>query len=142
MREDIAEVRDAFSAVHMRMAGGSLLIIYEADWAAAEEGLKHLSLEIGKGGKGVQGREEEEGSEEEEEEKEEEEEEEEEEEDDDDDDDDNDAKRPGPPYIVKLIDFAHTHITPGQGPDEGVLLGFDTVLKLIDGRIEQIRAQQ
>ncbi|KAF9653875.1 SAICAR synthase-like protein [Thelephora ganbajun] len=46
--------------------------------------------------------------------------------------------KPGPPYLVKLIDFAHTKVVDGEGPDEGVLLGMDTTLKLLDGRIAQI----
>ena len=49
-------------------------------------------------------------------------------------------KKKGPPYLVKLIDFAHTRIVPGMGPDEGVLKGVDTVLSLLDGRIEQVKA--
>lgn len=53
--------------------------------------------------------------------------------------DEEDAKKkPGPPFVVKLIDFAHTKVVPGQGPDEGVLLGMDTVLRLLDGRIKEI----
>ncbi|RDX47392.1 SAICAR synthase-like protein [Lentinus brumalis] len=116
LREDIADIRAALADVHMRMVGGSLLVIYEADWARAREGLKWL---------------------------------EEEEEDDEDDEDegedneessDSEKKRVGPPYLVKLIDFAHTKIVPGIGPDEGVLKGVDTVLGLLDGRIEQVKA--
>ena len=88
------------------MVGGSLFIVYEADWARAEDGLQRLWLDEGN----------------------------EEEEDEDDDDDD----QPGPPFVVKIIDFAHTRLAPGEGPDEGVLLGFDTVLRLLDARIAQI----
>ncbi|KAK0441382.1 SAICAR synthase-like protein [Armillaria borealis] len=64
-------------------------------------------------------------------------EEEEEEEGDEDEDDDEKPKR-GPPYTVKLIDFAHTRFVPGKGPDEGVLKGFDTVLSLLDGRLKEV----
>ena len=110
MREDVAEIREALAQLHMRMVGGSLLIIYEADPDRAREGLEWL----------------EEGGEEDEEEE--------------DEDEDEDKKRVGPPYLVKLIDFAHTKIVPGIGPDEGVLKGVDTVLSLLDGRIEQARA--
>ncbi|RPD68539.1 SAICAR synthase-like protein [Lentinus tigrinus ALCF2SS1-7] len=113
LREDIAEIRAALAEVHMRMVGGSLLIIYEADWERAREGLKWL----------------EEGGDEEDE-----------DEDDDDEDESEEKKRVGPPYLVKLIDFAHTKIVPGIGPDEGVLKGVDTVLSLLDGRIEQVKA--
>ncbi|KAK7677061.1 hypothetical protein QCA50_019959 [Cerrena zonata] len=90
LREDIAEIREAIADVHMRMVGGSLLIIYEADWERAEEGLKYLEEDGGS------------------------------DEDEEDDDDDEEAKqRPGPPYAVKVIDFAHTRIVPGEGPDGG-----------------------
>ena len=110
MREDVAEIREALAQLHMRMVGGSLLIIYEADPDRAHEGLEWLE----EGG---------EGDNEEE-----------------DEDEDEDKKRVGLPYLVKLIDFAHTKIVPGIGPDEGVLKGVDTVLSLLDGRIEQARA--
>ena len=62
----------------------------------------------------------------------------EEEEEEEDDDESDDEEKPGLPYVVKLIDFAHTRITPGRGPDEGVLFGLDTLLELIDGRIRQL----
>lgn len=106
IREDVAEIRDACTSIEMRMVGGSLLIIYEADWARAEESLKCLDFD--------------------------------DDDESDEDDDASDSDRPGPPYTVKLIDFAHTHMAPGQGSDNGVLLGLDTVLKLLDERIKQI----
>ncbi|CAL1703206.1 unnamed protein product [Somion occarium] len=127
LREDVAEIREALQRVDMRMVGASLLIIYEADWTSAQEGLKYLEEMHDK-------EQEEEGEEEDEEEEEEETEEEEEE------DEEEAKKRPRPPYIVKLIDFAHTRIVPGQGPDKGVLKGVDTVLGLLDQRIEQVKA--
>ncbi|KAF8638822.1 hypothetical protein AX17_001880 [Amanita inopinata Kibby_2008] len=55
-----------------------------------------------------------------------------------DEEDSDDGQRIGPPYIVRLIDFAHTRITPGRGADEGVLTGLDTALGLIDGRIKEL----
>lgn len=109
IREDVAELKDAFAQVDMRMVGGSVLIIYEADEDKAKEGLKLL----------------EEGAFEEEDEE-------------DEDESEDEQNKPGPPFVAKLIDFAHTRIVPGEGPDEGVLLGLNTVLRLLDGRIEQI----
>ena len=109
-RTDIAEIREAIADFHMCMVGGSLLVVYEADWERVEEGLKFLDED------------------------------EESEDEDDDDDDDEEVKRPGPPYIVKVIDFAHTRIVPGEGPDEGVLKGIDTTLDLLDQRIRQVQA--
>ena len=43
-----------------------------------------------------------------------------------------------PAYSVPLIDFAHTKLTPGEGPDEGVLKGFDTVIRLFEGRVKEL----
>jgi inositol-polyphosphate multikinase len=114
--EEIAEIREVFSSLEIRMVGASLLIIYEADWTRAEESLTSFS-------------------EEEDEKKDED-----EEMDDDDDDDESNLKRPGPPFVVKLIDFAHTRLAPGEGPDQGVLLGMDTILKLLDARLGEIGA--
>lgn len=56
--------------------------------------------------------------------------------------DDSEAKKAaiGPPLLVKLIDFAHTRLAPGEGPDQGVLLGIDTVLNLLEGRAKQVAA--
>ena len=51
---------------------------------------------------------------------------------------DDGKKRPHPPYCVKLINFAHTRIKPGEGPDKGVLLGLSMVLKLLDGWIKEV----
>ena len=130
LREDIAEIQEAFQEVHLRMVGGSLLIIYEGDWERASEGVKLFGLEDGSESDDAvedEDTEEKNGDEDEGDEDEEEEDESEEE----------DEK--GPPYTVKLIDFAHTRVKPGQGPDQGVLLGLSTVQKLLDGRIEQVR---
>lgn len=109
------DIRDAFAALEIRMVGGSLLILYESDAVRAEEGLKWMLRD---------------------------EDEDEENEDDEDDDSDSDdpskPPKPSPPYDVRLIDFAHTRFVPGQGPDEGVLLGFDTILSLLDERIAAV----
>ena len=110
IREDVAEIREAFAGIEMRMIGGSVLVIYEADAKKAEEGLAFLKKL------------EEEGPPEEDEEE-----------------DEDEKSKPGLPYVVKLIDFAHTRFKPGQGPDEGVLKGIDTVLRLLDGRIQQLK---
>ena len=98
------------------MVGASLLIIYEADWTRAEQSLISFSED------------------------------EDEKDDDDVDDDNNDdedesiSKRPGPPFVVKLIDFAHTRLAPGEGPDQSVLTGMDTILNLLNARLGEIGA--
>ena len=95
------------------MVGGSLLIIYESDLERAKQGIALL----------------EEGVEEEED----------DEDEDEDEEDEDENTKPGPACLVRLIDFAHTKVVIGEGPDEGVLLGMETTLKLLDGRIAQIR---
>ena len=119
IRKHVAAIQDAFAQLEIRMVGGSFLIIYEGDLERAKQGL----LEVGAG--------EEEGEEGEEDE--------EDVEDEDDSDEDEENTKPGPPCLVKLIDFAHTKLVPHGGPDKGVLLGMDTTLKLLDGRIAQIK---
>ncbi|KAH0583092.1 hypothetical protein H2248_010978 [Termitomyces sp. 'cryptogamus'] len=109
LRKDIAEIKNVYSGLEIRMIGGSLLIVYEADWIRAKEALQRLEQED-----------------------------EDEEDEDEDEDEEGGSKRNGPPYVVKLIDFAHTRLTPGKGPDEGVLLGMNTLLKLVDGRIADL----
>jgi len=103
------------------MVGGSLLIVYEADWARAEEAIKNY-LEVGDGvkdgGKGGEAHEEDE--------------------DDENDESDDEDDEPRPSFMVKLIDFAHTTVVPGKGPDVGVLLGMDTILRLLDGRLSEL----
>jgi len=99
------------------MVGASLLIIYEADWTRAEQGLTRFSEEDG--GE-VEDRDIDMNNEH--------------------DEDRSRSKRPGPPFVVKLIDFAHTRFVPGEGPDNGVLLGMDTVLNLLDTRLAELGA--
>jgi inositol-polyphosphate multikinase len=130
LREDVTELLEAFQEVHVCMVGGSLLIIYEGDWERAAEGVKRFLFEDENSSGGGEN---EDGDDEEDEE---------EDEDDEDDEDENDLegnKRLGPPYTLSLIDFAHTRVIPGRGPNQGVQLGLSTVRKLLDGRIEQVR---
>ena len=116
IRAEIAAIREVLATLEFRMVGGSMLIIYEAEWARAAESIK----------KYLEHEEEEILAEEEED------------DDDDDDDDDDPETKLGPPLLVKLIDFAHTALKPGEGPDTGVLSGVDTLLKLLDGRLEDL----
>jgi len=39
---------------------------------------------------------------------------------------------------VKHIDFAHARYTEGQGPDEGMLKGFGTIVALLEGRLAEL----
>ena len=49
LREDVAEILEAFHEVHLRMVGGSLLIVYEGDWERAAEGVKLFGLDESSG---------------------------------------------------------------------------------------------
>jgi len=110
---NVEEIREAVAEVEMRMVGGSLLVIYEADWERAAEGVRR----------------EEEGEDLEDE-----------DEDEDEDDEEGAEKKVGPAYCVKLIDFAHTFILPGRGPDQSLLTGMDTTIRLLKGRIAETEA--
>jgi len=128
IRQSVQEIRDVISAIEMRMVGSSLLIIYEGDWDRAEMGVQWLAEQAanatGDEETNGDGREFEEASEDESEE-------------DEESDDESDDEHGGykSPCVVKVIDFAHTRLKPGEGPDQGVLKGLETVLTLLDGRI-------
>ncbi|KIK65674.1 hypothetical protein GYMLUDRAFT_39177 [Collybiopsis luxurians FD-317 M1] len=53
----------------------------------------------------------------------------------------NSKRKPHSPCTISLIDFAHTRFVPGQGPDRGVLLGLETFMKLIEGRIGEVEGK-
>ncbi|KAI9665580.1 MAG: hypothetical protein M1831_001723 [Alyxoria varia] len=40
-------------------------------------------------------------------------------------------------FVVKLIDFAHAHWTPGEGPDENVLRGLRSMRKILQDILRQ-----
>lgn len=125
IRQSVQELRDVLSSIELRFVGSSLLIVYEGDWDRAEVGMQWLAnwKEGGVCEEKEGDVEEIEGSEEE-----------------DDDEDESESSDGGSdcPCVVRLIDFAHTRLRPGQGPDPGVLKGLDTVLGLLDGRIASI----
>lgn len=106
IHDNIVKIREAYSLIEMRMVGASMLIIYEADWSRAEEGLRRMQGTRGENGNG------------------------------------GDVKSWRPPYVVKLVDFAHTRLATGGGPDEGVLRGMDTMLRLLEGRIAQLGTEE
>ncbi|WWD15591.1 hypothetical protein CI109_100013 [Kwoniella shandongensis] len=43
-----------------------------------------------------------------------------------------------PPLRIKMIDFAHTWLAEGEGPDEGVLKGLMTLRGLVEGRKKEV----
>jgi 1D-myo-inositol-tetrakisphosphate 5-kinase/inositol-polyphosphate multikinase len=131
--EDVQEVRKVIAQTEMRMVAGSLLIVWEGDEATLEAALdkkvddaqmnseptsvvdSDVTSEVdGLAGGGASGVSSEYGY--------------------------GAGRRVGPPHVVRVIDFAHTHAVPGLGPDEGVLKGIDTVLSLLRGRRAELEA--
>lgn len=69
-----------------------------------------------------------------------------------DDEEDDGALEPGPAILiapqperrlidVRMIDFAHTRFVPGQGPDEGVLLGLTNTLDMVEGLVKDLESR-
>jgi len=127
IKSNITQIQGVLQTIEMRMVGASLLIIYEADVEHAKEGLATLAERAGFSAEEIVEEEDVDDYDDDED-----------DDDDDDDDDDGKVKKVGAPFVVKLIDFAHTSVALGQGPDQGVLLGVSTVLQLLDRRIAQI----
>ncbi|EJD47969.1 SAICAR synthase-like protein [Auricularia subglabra TFB-10046 SS5] len=116
-------VERALQTLEYRMVGGSALIIYESNVAALEASFLTYSSEDDEEGY-ISDVESDSDAADESEAK-------------------TEDKKPDPkPYVVKLIDFAHTHLTPGKGPDTGVLLGLETTIKLFEGRKAQLAASE
>lgn len=132
IRKSIQDIRDVLSSIELRMIGSSLLIIYEGDWDRAETGVQWLAKQPASMGSGEDGGKEEEIDEDTEVEGWEE-----DEESEGSDGSDEESEMEGP-CVVRLIDFAHTRLKPGEGPDMGLLKGLDTLLTLLDGRIASL----
>jgi len=113
---EVEAIRNAVSRTEMRIVASSLLIIYEADWDKLRKSIELWKQE-------EQAFEDDDASERE---------------DSDDTEESDDNLKKGPPYLVKLIDFGHTRLTPGEGPDDRALLGIDTTLKLLRERLAHI----
>jgi 1D-myo-inositol-tetrakisphosphate 5-kinase/inositol-polyphosphate multikinase len=116
IKAEIEKIKLALEPLDLTMIGSSLLIIYEADWERAAEGFEFISRHAS-----------------------------------DDEDEDEDEEEPdgssrltkqGPPYRVRLIDFAHTRFIPGHGPDQGVLKGINSLLTILDGIIGDISEEK
>jgi 1D-myo-inositol-tetrakisphosphate 5-kinase/inositol-polyphosphate multikinase len=127
IRKSVQELRDLLSSIELRMISSSLLIVYEGDWDRAETGVEWLakqpaSISSEEDGEEINEDAEAEGWEEDEESEEE----------------DGSDEGSESPCVVRLIDFAHTRLKPGEGPDVGLLKGLDTLLSLLDGRIASL----
>ena len=44
--------------------------------------------------------------------------------------------------LVRLIDFAHSRAAKGEGRDEGVMKGMETVLRLVEGRLREVESAE
>ncbi|KAJ1309366.1 hypothetical protein OPQ81_006145 [Rhizoctonia solani] len=116
VHDKLVEIQQALAETEIRMVGGSVLIVWEGDPTALVRAIEAID----------QGRDVLEESDDEV----------------DFDDEvevDESARKPGPAIVVKLIDFAHTRLVPGQGPDDGVMIGMGTTIKLLEGRIRELR---
>jgi len=107
--DEVRDIRNVLGGLELRMVGASMLIVYESDWNRAREGMEKLDKEEVEN-----------------------------EDDDEDEDEEEDEVGTGPPFVVKLIDFAHTKMTPGEGQDEGVIRGINTIVKLLEKRIGEL----
>lgn len=112
VHDKVLEIQHALAETEIRMVGGSILVVWEGDPAALTKAIAAADE-----GRDVM----------------------EEEDDGDEDELDESSRKPGPVCVVKLIDFAHTRLVPGEGPDGGVMTGVGTVLKLLENRIRELR---
>ncbi|KAG8899504.1 hypothetical protein FRB99_006688 [Tulasnella sp. 403] len=117
--KDVSQIKEVFQNLEIRMVGGSLLVVWEGDEEAIKKAVVS-SEDEGQGGADESGQPTDDDAEGEDE--------------DEDEDEESDANRVGPAYAVKLIDFAHTRLAPGEGPDAGIVLGLETTLRLLKGR--------
>lgn len=127
LQADLEELKATISNIEMRMVGGSVLIVYEGDWeraskahstpsgtaATEEDEDDEVEVEIDENGQIVLESIPDEAIEEEEE-------------------------HQAPLCLLSLIDFAHTRLIDGAGPDEGVLKGLQTMIDLVRQRKDKI----
>jgi 1D-myo-inositol-tetrakisphosphate 5-kinase/inositol-polyphosphate multikinase len=153
---ELRKLAEVLQTLEMRFIGSSVLVVYEGDAARLEDALDRWEVKIAKekllaaekmatqGNIPIDTKSDDEDEDEDE--------------DDDlnedeevtDSDDDSadldgvkeDAKlaRRCPPFTVKMIDFAHTWMADGEGVDEGVLKGLETLRGLIRARADEVRA--
>ena len=138
-KDDVRDMQAVLERTESRMYSSSILIVYEGDPEAWHEA-KALRSTEGRGiARAMNGMhvEEEDGERAGEEEEEEEDDEIDGEEYEDEDDDDDEPNT----HAVKLIDFAHAEFTPGLGPDENVLHGVRSTVKLLEELEAELMAE-
>ncbi|KAI5843008.1 inositol polyphosphate kinase-domain-containing protein [Morchella snyderi] len=104
-KKEVAEIQAVLEGIESRMYSASLLFVYEGDGAALDEALKEEEENAKKPPKTQEELDQEEEDEVETKEK--------------------------KIEVVKLIDFAHATLTPGEGPDENALQGVRSSVKLL-----------
>lgn len=139
LEEELARLTETLSQIDLRAVGASVLVVYEGDANRLAQAFERFDRRrVTLAAKSLSQRDAQDDS------------------DDDDDDDESDSdsgsdsddddgvraddKRASkcPPMVVRLIDFAHTWLEEGEGPDEGVLLGLRTLRSLVQGRLKQV----
>jgi 1D-myo-inositol-tetrakisphosphate 5-kinase/inositol-polyphosphate multikinase len=133
---ELGRLEGVLSQIELRAVGASVLVVYDGEparLAAAFERFDRHRVTLAARSLNPETEDSEEDEEEEES------------SDSDDDGDDGaaaDARRARkcPPLVVRLIDFAHTWLEEGEGPDEGVLLGLRTLRGLVQGRRAEVEA--
>ncbi|KAH8084629.1 hypothetical protein HD553DRAFT_296066 [Filobasidium floriforme] len=145
LHRSISDLYALLDRLEIRFIGASLLIVYEGDPEALETAWKIVDEEEKKDGSTGFGlldkvpprrRRANDGAPDHDHER-----------DDTDDDEDNDADeeedetRPRP-FTARIIDFAHTRLVHGEGKDVGFLKGLETVLRLIEGRLNELESSR
>ena len=113
---EVTQMQQVLEKLESRMYSASILFVYEGDNQSLDKAIKAVE-ELQKGQDTRQTEEEEEEEEDEEQGS-----------DDADSKDDDDVPKI---HAAKLIDFAHAHWTPEQGPDENMLLGVRNVKRIL-----------
>lgn len=138
---DLTDFLATIETQEMRMRSSSLLMIYEGDAEAFDAGVAIEQEKIAAVVARAQAHMEKGAREENEGEDEDEEDEEGDEDDEDfedyDEDDEEDGEVGQKVTDMRLIDFAHSTWTPGQGPDEGVVKGVKSVLALFEKLLQE-----
>lgn len=117
---DLTDFLATIQEEELRMRSSSLLMMYEGDVEAFDNGVLEEQGNIAKIVERAQAHLERQGEDEEDE------------EDEDDDEDFEDEEVKQKVTDMRLIDFAHSAWTPGMGPDEGVVLGVQSALSLFE----------
>jgi 1D-myo-inositol-tetrakisphosphate 5-kinase/inositol-polyphosphate multikinase len=103
---DVKQIKSVLEKEETRMYSSSILLVYEGDPVAWQEAMEAAATKPMRD-------DEDEGE-------------------DDDEDVDEDEVEEKRAWAVKLIDFAHASFTPGLGPDENILQGVRSVIKILE----------